>query len=582
MSSLLKSAVKLGALLLIAATLAPGARVHAAEKNLGESTKSIPSLHASGIFPIGTIGKTELTRLDNRRLRDEDQQRLANRDVASKPVPLFFGQGRKVSINPENNGTWEWLDDGKLLWRQVLSSPGAYSISLGVTSYRMPVGGEMYVYSPDYRHVKGPFTERDNRSHGQLWTPIVPGDAIVVEIVLPDGNIDDLDFEITRLIHDYRGEEGSGLEPLIPLSSPLLPDDPPPGEPPPDDPPPWNPAGDSKGCHVDVECIGNNTQVDNALPSGINWNNRVRSVGMLYVYSETAEKALRCTATLINNTAMDGKPYLLTAYHCINPDDHSDLFSSFEELLASVTMYWNFEHDQCRDFANNQAGGNGGTTPVDYTTGGATLVSQPDNRDLVVLELNSTPSASYNLYYAGWNRTGDTATTGVCIHHARSDVKRVTIDTAPISSTDVYWDIGITEGGSSGSSLFEQNGNSTGVLSTQWFYACGDSDGKFTTLSNSWDEEADGTVLSSALDPEDIGYQYFNGIDGDDLGCRQEIENVTYQNENIEGCVVVTGPAVNFGTGSPPSAINLLADRFIKLKDGTHVKPNTEFHAYIN
>ncbi len=528
--------------------------------------KTIPSRNTKGILPIREIERIELTQLDNKRLIAADERRLKPL-IDGATASLFYGRGRNVSINTMNSGTWEWLDDGSLLWRQILSSPGAHSISLGITRYRMPEGGEMYVYTPDRIHVRGPFTHRDNQAHGQLWTPIVPGDEVVVEIVLPERSIEDVDFEITRLVHDYRGAENGPLGSPHPLTAP-----------------PWNPLGTSLGCHVDVECIGNNTEVDNALPSGVDWNNNVRSVGLMYIYSESSAAAGRCTATLINNTATDGKAYILTAYHCIDPEGElKDHFNGFAEILESISVYWNFVHDQCRDFEAGLAGGNGGTIPTDYTVGGATLVSRPESRDIVVLELNNVPDSGYNLYYSGWDRTGDTPSTGVSIHHAKSDVKRLAIDTAPSSNTDVDWDIGTTEMGSSGGPLFNQQGNATGVLAYQWFASCENAFALFSPIDGAWDKPANGVTLSSALDPEGLGFQHYDGIDADDLvDCRVDISHTTNSFADVDGCVIVTGPYANFGTGVPPSTVRLHADRYIRMKSGTHVRLNTDFHAYIN
>ena len=61
------------------------------------------------------------------------------------------------------------------------------SHNLGITRFDLPAGAKLWFYDPAGRHVEGPYTAR-NRSHaGSLWTPIIEGDEIVVELFVPTG-----------------------------------------------------------------------------------------------------------------------------------------------------------------------------------------------------------------------------------------------------------------------------------------------------------------------------------------------------------------------------------------------------------
>ena len=60
----------------------------------------------------------------------------------------------------------------------------------------MPPGGRLFVFTPDYQEILGPFTDADNRSHGELWIPRLPGEEIVVEISVPADAVADLQVEI--------------------------------------------------------------------------------------------------------------------------------------------------------------------------------------------------------------------------------------------------------------------------------------------------------------------------------------------------------------------------------------------------
>ena len=57
-------------------------------------------------------------------------------------------------------------------------------MNFGFTRYRMPDGGSLSLYPPDHSRLLGPFTAADNEAHGQLWSPILLGDEIVIEISL--------------------------------------------------------------------------------------------------------------------------------------------------------------------------------------------------------------------------------------------------------------------------------------------------------------------------------------------------------------------------------------------------------------
>jgi hypothetical protein len=99
--------------------------------------------------------------------------------------------------------------------------------------------------------------------------------------------------------------------------------------------------------------------------------------------------------------------------------------------------------------------------------------------------------------YAGWDLTTPQSSSTVTIHHPWGDVKKITIDEnfpfipakqgdVPYTDLETYhyfsywwikrWDLGSTQGGSSGSPLFNQAGKVIGLLSGG-MARCGDSIG---------------------------------------------------------------------------------------------------------
>ena len=103
----------------------------------------------------------------------------------------------------------------------------------------------------------------------------------------------------------------------------------------------------------------------------------------------------------MNNTAQDGTPYFLTANHCLgNPN--------------SWVYYFNHESSTC----------DGNSGPTNQSISGGTLLVNSGASDVALIELSSTPPASYDVEYAGWDATGATPTSAVGIHHPSGDLKR--------------------------------------------------------------------------------------------------------------------------------------------------------------
>jgi lysyl endopeptidase len=129
------------------------------------------------------VQRKVLPKVDVERLLAEDRARGKN---TQRPGPRRFAVAVDVNYTLENSGTWQTLDDGRL-WRLRIQSPGAKSHNLGITRFEMPEGAKLWIYDPARKHVEGPYTSR-NRSHaGSLWTPVIEGEEIVVEVFVPTG-----------------------------------------------------------------------------------------------------------------------------------------------------------------------------------------------------------------------------------------------------------------------------------------------------------------------------------------------------------------------------------------------------------
>jgi len=124
-----------------------------------------------------------------------------------------------------------------------------------------------------------------------------------------------------------------------------------------------------------------------------------------------------------------------------------------------MSLIWNYESPSC--------GAHGGGSTADTQNGGATLVAHRADVDFSLVRLNSTPSAAYDVVFAGWDANGAAPAGSIGIHHPSGWVKAVTQNTHTLTTVDscilagataTHWQTGpyaqgTTEGGSSGSAL---------------------------------------------------------------------------------------------------------------------------------
>jgi len=320
--------------------------------------------------------------------------------------PQRFALPVEVQASPATHGTWEDLPGGGRVWRLRVWAPGSTDLNLGFARYALPEGATLHLLSEAYDFYQGPFTEAENRKHGQLWTPVVPGDRAVVELYLPA----DPPFEPVLEL----GRVGCGYRDLFAKTSDL-------------------PKQDT--CHIDVVC-----------PEGDPWRDEIRSVGNLQ-YSGF----LQCTGTILMDVPRDFRNFFLTNAFC----------GVDESNAATVVVYWNFESPTCGQL--------GGGTLSD-TTSGATFRASDVPSDMCLIELDTDPDPDYDVYYSGWDaRTTTTPQGGVGIHHPGNDEKAICLNTDPLVSGDncvggggvnshwwvTEWETGSTEAGAAGSGLWD-------------------------------------------------------------------------------------------------------------------------------
>ena len=398
-----------------------------------------------------------------------DISSLQAEDAINDPkgtAPWRFGYNNYTDLNLNNSGTWIETINGSKIWRVVLSCEDALTVNLTFTESFIPEGNELYVYNPEKDFILGSFNE-NHIYKGELGTELVPGNTVVVEYFIPNGN--DLGvINVSTVTHGYRTANEFSEKAF----------------------------GSSGGCNMNANC-----------PDGATWVNERNSVVMLVSGSSGF-----CTGALINNTLNDGTPYVLTANHCYsNP--------------TNWIFRFNWQSANC----NNPGG-----QPSFVSLSGATLRSRRTPTDFCLVEItggldNGTVPASYNPFFAGWDNTGDVPSSTVCIHHPAGDIKKISFDddaasisqsmgSSEASSTwTVQWDRNTTtEGGSSGSPLFDQNHRIIGQL---WGGGAScqniNAPDYYGRVSKSWNPSGSNTTnqLEHWLDPNSAGAGFVDGFD---------------------------------------------------------------------
>lgn len=132
----------------------------------------------------------------------------------------------------------------------------------------MPKGANLWISNPAHTHTEGPYTAANRSRHGRLWTPLIKGDEIVIEVFVPTSAVGQPVIEIGKVYHGYRGLDQVGM------------------------------FGNSEAqCQADAKC-----------PAFSAWGDQVRAVG-LYTVGGNA-----CTGTLLNNTNFRDPAYFHKPY----------------------------------------------------------------------------------------------------------------------------------------------------------------------------------------------------------------------------------------------------------------------------
>ena len=393
-----------------------------------------------------------------------------------------FAVGIDTSIEPLTSGQWDTLPGKGLVWRMGIYAENALSLNLFIEKYRMQAGMALYVYSNSLENMAGPFDTRQNANGGVLPVQSLSGDRIIVEWNIPfhsSFSILHSPFSIASVGYGFRDVAVHGK--IVSLAT-------------------------AASCNVDINCR-----------TGNHWQREKRSVVRLETIIRTGSttKTQYCTGTLVNQAveANRKRPYILTANHCV----------STEDMAQNTTFVFGYEKAYCNE-----------SNPSFIPSGisGSNLVATKRELDFTLLELSGNVTDVHHPYYAGWNTSPAAPLIATGIHHPQGDAKKISVTKSTLGTgtftdeaVNLYcdknahwivrsWSEGVTENGSSGSSIFDEEHRVVGILSGGAANCSNPVNDYYSKFSEQWDSYASkNESLKPWLDPDNKGVTSIWGFD---------------------------------------------------------------------
>lgn len=352
----------------------------------------------------------------------------------------IFYIGKAIALDSDS---LEWQYNPTLdIWQLEIKATGAKALSLYYDEFQIPHGAKFFIYTPVLEQkVLGAYTSASlPQGHkGRFATEMLAGDRLFLEYQpSPAGEAPAIRPSAVGYIvrlpkqnslrytdsYDFAGEDNSG------------------------------------SCMVNVNC-----------EEGRAWQNEKNSIA--FIQTKVGEDIAVCSGTLLNNTAEDGAPYLITAAHCAIPTEDKKATAGD---LDQWVFYFHYEEAECHN-------GSAASLNAVSLVGAEQLAVSPlkGGTDGLFLRLKSPIPASYNLYFSGWSRTTSLPQSGVGLHHPSGDATKIsTFTTRPevgqwdeSSRAKAHFNViyqatphghAITEKGSSGSGLFNSEHYLVGTL----------------------------------------------------------------------------------------------------------------------
>ena len=396
-----------------------------------------------------------------------------------------------TNLSPENSGVWTTDQQGNKTWSLTIKSAGAEALSFIFDHFDLNGKSTFKVLNKKGELVHAIVTNEDELEDLQQHLALCFGDELTLMLSEPKGTMAS-SIHLDRVIYNYRSTGNPSAAKV----------------------------NESDACEVNVNCS----------PVGDNWQDEKRGVARIYVVEPAG--AGWCSGSLVNNTAQDCKPFMLSAFHC----GENSTTANFNVWK----FYFKYEVTGC---INPTSGGTLGSNVItgsvkkaDANDGGGNsgsdfLLVQMGTANNEATTINKLKTTGFNAYWNGWDANNTATTGGVGIHHPAGDIKKIsTFNGTTISSTyggqvsGTHWRLtwssnsngfGVTEGGSSGSPIFNNStGRIIGTLTGGSSYCNAQtSPDLYGKMSFHWTSNGTEAIyqLKPFLDPTNSGLMVLNG-----------------------------------------------------------------------
>ncbi len=372
------------------------------------------SLNQSGAF-VEAVNVIELKRVTEARVEAADAEARALFPDAITPPPrngIVRELGDAAFSTANGSALRTAGPNGEDVWTMAVRSPGASGLRIHFAEFDVGRGTALvYAENQNGLVVRGPYKAKGPNGRGDFWTSSLPGETAYIEVTGVENPV----VTVGEIVHFDRHPAGINAQDVADIAGLL-------------------------SCHVDANCFSSDNFGRDATGQ-MNFN--------------VGTGSFVCSGTLMND--FDGDtfvPHFLTAFHCL----------STQASVNTLEVVWRWESASC-----------GGALP-DYFSlprndGGTLIATNSTNsgNDMTFIRLDGPVQTAQ----AGLT-TGGLPSTFTGYHHPSGSWKRgttmfensiVTCSGRPTSDYHyVEQSSGVTEGGSSGSAIFDGSDRVMGQL----------------------------------------------------------------------------------------------------------------------
>ncbi len=202
------------------------------------------------------------------------------------PMVLHYADEYSVDIDVMDEAI-KVIESNQTIFTIGIRSMGAKALGFMFDEFNLTENSKLFIYSLDRSMYMGAFNAKNNNPSGSLATAVVKGESVVIELTVPNDEIEEIRLHLSIVTHDFLDLMNLHLEE----------------------------SADRVDCNDNVACSSANA-----------WSDQVDSVVLVSGGGGV------CSAAIVNNTSYDLTPYILYAAHCNG---------------GSSVVYFNYQSNTC-------------------------------------------------------------------------------------------------------------------------------------------------------------------------------------------------------------------------------------------